>query len=207
MRQSINRDRNTVIGDLAEQIKEIENDDSARAQSQTRLQSLYQQIGMQYIEKKLWDMAIESFLNSIKYGKKQPANYYWLGVAYGNRGSENKNSDDIDRAGRYYEKTIELDSAFFEASYALAVLLFFEKNEKEKALSIMEQTAARNNKFYMSRFGLARFYYELQQPEKALGIYRNLDSDLAKLPDSQAIREYRGQCDENIRRIVSEQKK
>ncbi len=207
MRSAINRDKNTVIADLTEQIKEIEDDDEEKARSLGRLQSLYFQLGTQYLDQKLWDMAIPAFSSSLKYGKKAPVVYYSMAVAYANRGAENKNRDDLDRAESYYKKTLEIDSSYYEASYGLAVLLFFEKDDKEKALSIMEETAAKNPKFYMAKFGLGRFYYELGQPEKALANYRSLQKDLEKLPDSEAIREYRDQCAENIQRIVSEQKK
>ena len=206
MRSAINRDKQTVIADLTEQIKDIENDEEEKSRSLGRLQSLYQQIGAQYLDQKLWDMAIPAFSSCLKYGKKTPVIYYSMAVAYANRGAENKNNADLDRAELYYGKALEIDSSFYEAGYGLAVLLFFEKDEKEKALAIMEETAARHPKFYTARFGLGRFYYELRQPEKALVIYRTLQGDLEKLPDSQAIREYREQCDENIRRIMSEQK-
>ena len=206
MRSVINRDKNTAIADLTEKIKDIENDDEEKAHSLGRLQSLYMQLGTQYLDQKLWDMAIPAFSSCIKYGKKTPAIYYSMAVAYANKGAENKNNEDLDRAEFYYQKALGLDRSFYEAGYGLAILLFFEKDEKEKALSIIEDIASRNPKFYMARFGLGRFYYELHQPEKALSIYRTLQGDLDKLPDSDAIREYLVQCNENIQRIMSEQK-
>ena len=97
-----------------------------------------------------------------------------------------------------------MQSNYYDAQNALAILLFYHKNEKEKALSIIEGVVSRNKSSYIARFTLGRFYYEMNNLDKALSVYEDLESDLAKLPPSGIINEFKSQCRENIQRIMSE---
>ncbi|HPV43847.1 MAG TPA: hypothetical protein PKX40_21920, partial [Spirochaetota bacterium] len=84
------------------------------------------------------------------------------------------------------------------------ILLFFQKNEKNEALSLIEEVVGRNRKNYMARFTQARFYYEMDQLPRALSIYEDLNADLEKLPPSGVIDEYKKNCRDNIQRIMME---
>ncbi len=185
------------IGDLeGERIKDVN--------TLARLADQYTQLGTIYLEQKLWNQAIENYQKGIKYGKNTAGVFYSIGLGYANRGSERDSRQDIDKAEFYYNKAIEMQGNFYDAQTALAILLFYQKNEKEKALSIIEGVASRDKSAYIARFTLARFYYEMNNPDKALSVYEELESDLDKLPPSGIINEYKRQCRENIQRIMSE---
>ncbi|HNW30711.1 MAG TPA: hypothetical protein PKN50_19700, partial [Spirochaetota bacterium] len=164
----------------------------------------YSSLGTIYVEKRLWDPAIESYLKGMKYGKDTAGFYYSIGLAYGNRGTERDSREDIDKAEHYYKKAIAMQENYADAQNALAILLFFQKNEKNEALSLIEEVVGRNRKNYMARFTQARFYYEMDQLPRALSIYEDLNADLEKLPPSGVIDEYKKNCRDNIQRIMME---
>ena len=114
-----------------------------------------------------------------------------------------ENKDDIDKAVYHYEKALQMEPNYIEAKYGLAILLFYRKNERSKAIQIMDEIAKQNPKFYRARFALGRFYYENKDPGKSLSIYQDLYTDLDKM-DSPLATEYRQACKENIQRITSE---
>ena len=87
---------------------------------------------------------------------------------------------------------------------AWAEQIFFQKNEKENALSLIEEVVGRNRKNYMARFTQARFYYDMDKLPRALSIYEDLNADLEKLPPSQIIDEYKKNTRDNIQRIMME---
>jgi len=197
-------DTDKRIREIKEKIEDIEKDDLKDTKSITRLGEQYSNLGGIYLQKSLWDQAIEAYDKSIHYGRKTHGVLYSLGIAYGNRGRERDSGEDINKAEFYLKKAIEMKDNFYEAENALAILMFYHKEEKDAAISLSEEVVSRNPKYYIGRFTLARFYYENGAPEKALPVYEDLDSDLNKLPPSAIINEYKNQCRENIQRIMSE---
>jgi len=191
------------IEKLKERIKEQESKDAVSRNTRL-LGDLYNQLGTKYLESKTWDPAIDAFIKAIKYGKSSSEVHYSLGLAYANRGKDAGGSDDFETAENQYRRALEISPDNKRASYALAILLFYKKNEKDRALTIMETVAANNKKFYDSRFALARFYYEMDMPERSLRTYEDLYSDLQKLPDSDVSREYKNAAKENIGTLMQE---
>ncbi|OHD67190.1 MAG: hypothetical protein A2W19_11675 [Spirochaetes bacterium RBG_16_49_21] len=192
------------IEGIRDKIEDLEKEKIKDVRTLARLADQYTQLGTIYLEKRLWDSAVQNYDKGIKYGKNTPGVFYSIGLAHANRGSERESRDDIDKAEFYYHKAIEMQSNYYDAQNALAILLFYHKNEKEKALSIIEGVVSRNKSSYIARFTLGRFYYEMNNLDKALSVYEDLESDLAKLPPSGIINEFKSQCRENIQRIMSE---
>lgn len=191
------------IRDTLDRIAEIEKDGTKDTVTIGRLRDQYSRLGTIYLQKSLWDMAIESFGRSIGYGAT-PGVMYSLGIAHANRGVERDSQEDIDRAESYYRKALDMKDDLNDARNALAILLFYHKDEKERALALAEEAVAREKKFYIARFTLGRFYYEMNRPEKALSVYEDLHAELEKLPPSEIINDYKNQCRDNIQRIMSE---
>jgi tetratricopeptide (TPR) repeat protein len=192
------------IKEIMERIKDIEGQDVKDTNSLQRLGEQYSNLGGIYLQKSLWDQAIEAYDKSLHYGRNTHGVLYSLGIAYGNRGRERDSADDIGKAELYLKKAIEMKDNFYEAQNALAILLFYHKDEKDKAVSLSEEVVSRNPKFYIGRFTLGRFYYEKGSLDKALQVYEDLNADLEKLPTSSIINSYKSQCRENIQRIMSE---
>ncbi|MBN2159400.1 MAG: tetratricopeptide repeat protein [Spirochaetes bacterium] len=200
----VNTDRQ--IRETRDRIAEIEKENSRDMKNIERLRDQYSRLGTIYLQKSLWDMAIESFERSVKYGAT-PGVLYSLGIAHANRGVERDSMDDIDRAESYYKKALAMKDDLNDARNALAILLFYHKDEKDRALAMAEEVVARDKNFYIARFTLGRFYYEMNRPARALSVYEELYADLERLPPSDIINDYKNQCRENIQRIMSEMRR
>ena len=200
-------DSDKTIREIREKIAPLEKNGIKDTKALFTLANQYSRLGTIYIEKRLWGLAIENYEKAIGYGKDTPGVYYSLGLAYANRGSEKNDAADIDRAEANYQKAIAMQDDYYDARNALAILLFYHKDEKDRAIELMEGVVARNKKHYIARFTLGRFYYETGKLSRALSIYEDLSSDLDKLPPSRIIGEYRNNARDNIQRILTEMKK
>jgi tetratricopeptide (TPR) repeat protein len=190
---------------IRNRIADLEKEPVKDATTVRRLAEQYNLMGNYYIKNSLWDMAIEAYRNSIRYGSNTADIYYSLGLAYGNRGAEKKSSGDIDQAEICYTKALELDPSHHESRYGLAIILFYHREGKrEEALKLVDEIAAKSSKFYAARFARGRFNYEMGNKEKALSIYQDLEPELERLPSSSINNEYKLQCRENIERIRME---
>ena len=192
------------VRDIKSKIAGLEKDNIKDATTMQRLAEQYNLLGMYYLDKRLWDMAIEAFNSSVKYGNSGAAAYYSLGLAFANRGNEKNSQDDLAKAESSYRRAIEINSNYSDAKYALAILLFYHRNGRDEAQVLLEQVISRNKAFYPARFALGRFNYELGNREKALAIYRELSTDLDKLPPSDIANQYKEECSNNISRIQTE---
>lgn len=200
-------DKDSKIQEIKEKIAPLEKDAIKDTKTLDTLANQYSRLGTIYIEKGLWDLAIENYEKAIKYGKDTAGVYYSAGLAYANRGSEKNDSGDMDRAESLYRKAVAMQENYYDAQNALAILLFYHKDEKESATEIMQGVVARNKKNYIARFTLGRFYYELGKLPQALSIYEDLSADFDKLPQSEIINDYKKNARENIQRIMTEMRK
>ena len=190
------------IKDKIEMLEKKEPKDDVTKQ---RLVQQYNIMGIYYLDKKTFDLAIESFDNSIKYGKNTADVYYSLGLAYAGRSVEKKSSEDIKLAEYNYRKAISLNGRLYDAKYSLAILLFFHKdNGQDEAVNLINDILSNNMAHYQARFASGRFQYELGNKREALNIYQRLSADIDKLPSSGISNDYKTQCNNNIERIRSE---
>lgn len=193
------------IEELKKKALEYEGDAGSKPKYVNELGNIYYKLGLLYLEKKNWDEAVASFKKATGYGKDSPSTYYNLAVAYGNRGRELGTKEDLNSAEKNYRLAIEKNAAFSDARYGLGILLFYEKDQKEDGLRIMEQLVSRNSDYIRGYFALGRFYYELNKPEKALAVYEALHGVLEKKSDrSEEIKLYKQQCRDNIERLMRE---
>lgn len=193
------------IQELRERVAELEGDKEGKHRYITELGQLHYKLGKKYLESGNWDQAVESLEKSVSYGKDTPIVYYSLALAYGNRGRELKKSEDVRKAEHNYRRALELSRDFSDARYGLSILLFYEKDEKEEAVRMMEGLVSDNRSYFPAYFALARFHYEMEKPEKALSVYEDLYTQLQKKSDrSPEIKEYKRQCRENIQRLMQE---
>jgi tetratricopeptide (TPR) repeat protein len=203
------RNRTTIppeeaVVNIKKKIQDIESNEELKLRSIGHLTELYSQLGLKYLDLKLWDLSVEAYSTALKYGKREKGVYYSLGLGYANRGKELQNQEDLKKAEIFYEKALELDPEYYDVGYALSILLFFERQKKEKAIQLMEEMIRKKKAFYTARFALAHFYYDMKDISKAMAITGELCRDLARLPDSEIIIEYRKQCQENENRLLQE---
>ncbi len=191
--------------EVKDKIIKLEKIEYKDATTTGRLAQQYNLMGNYYIERRLWDLTIDAFNNSIKYGNVTESVFYSLGLAYANRGVEKNSQDDLTKAEFNYRKAIEISGAFLDAKYALSILLFYHRaNGKDEAQTLLNEILVKNRAYYPARFASGRFNYELGNKEKALSIYQELASDLEKLPPSGLSSDYKVECNNNITRIMSE---
>ncbi len=196
--------RSSAIADLKKKAAEYEAR-LAKGDRPDRIGQVYYDLGIRYVEDGNWDQAVASFGKAIEYGKKSAALQYYTAVSYANRGKELGKEEDIRRAEYHYRQAIGINPDYLDAQYGLAILIYYEKCDTALGTSMMEQVAARSRTYYRAHFALGRIYYEQGKPEKALSVYEALSSELeSKSDDSAQIKEYRRQCDENIRQLMKE---
>lgn len=175
-----------------------------KVESADKAAHVYQQLGEKYLERKTWDLSIESFEKAIGYGRNSPNIHYSLALAYANRGKELNRKSDFSKAEHHYRRTLEIKPEHFSAEHGLGILQFYFMDKRSEGLKTVNDLVRREQKFYRARFTLARFYYEMKNPQKALSIYENLYADIKGLPDSTDVREYKQNCKKNIERIMLE---
>ncbi len=191
--------------EVKDKITKLEKEEYKDATTVSRLAQQYGLIGTFYLERRLWDLTIDSFTNSMKYGNTSADAFYSLGLAFANRGVEKNSADDINKAEFNYRKAIEINSSQLDAKYALSILLFYHRPEgKEEAQNLINEIILKNRAYYPARFANGRFNYELGNKEKALTIYQELAADLERLPPSGISNDYKAECKNNITRIMSE---
>ncbi len=197
-------DTDKSINKYKKRIAELEKDPGASTRKSFGLSENYFNLGNAYMEKKLFDPAIDAFTKAIENGKRGPSVYYSLGLAYGNKGKDIDGSEDLDRAEEYFKKALEQDPGYYLAKYSWSFILFYNRGEKEKAVDMMQEVVSARPKYYRARFALGVFYYEMGMIDSSLGTYLDLRADLQKLPDSAMKKEYLERCKESIDRLMVE---
>ena len=175
-----------------------------KLQTMEKLGESYKKLGIKYAEMKSWTPAVDTLTKAIEHGQSGPHVHYWLAIAYANRGKELKNRKDIDMAEISYSRAIERMPTLTGARYGLAILYFYEKNEREKGIKLMNAIVRNKPDYYDAHFALGRFYYEEGEKNRALSVYQNLYSILDSKKDSFRTKELKKSCQENITQIMLE---
>ena len=204
IRKELKGKSDTQIHEIGVKIAKLEQEPVKDVTTVGRLAQQYLLLGTLYLEKRMWDMAIDAMQKSMKYGESGPAVFYQMGLAYANKGYDFDNQQDFETAESYYRKSLEKAPKYDDATYGLAILLFYHRNGQQEAMNLLAELIGRNPAFYPARFAQARFYYETGNRESALQVYERLYEDLEKLPESGVINEYREQCKNNITQLMAE---
>ena len=190
---------------IKDRIETLEKKEPKDDLTKQRLAEQYNVIGMYHLERDMFDLAIESFDNSIKYGNNKADIFYHLGLAYFGRSVKKKSSEDIKLAEHNYRKAVAINGRLHDAKYWLAILLFNHKdNGQDEAVKLINDILSNNMTHYPARFANGRFQYELGNKREALAIYQRLAADIDRLPSSEINNNYKTQCNDNIKRIKSE---
>lgn len=193
------------VDELKKKAQKYESKAKSKQEFANELGLIYYELGQKYLDRHSWDLSIESFEKALMYGKNTAIVHYSLGVAYANKGKDLMKKEDIDRADAQYRKALEISGDYSDARYALGVLLFYEKDDKEDGIKMMEQLIMRNRSYYRAFFALGRFYYEMNKPEKSLAVYEDVYSALEKKSaDSKYIQEYKDIAKQNIDQLMQE---
>lgn len=164
----------------------------------------YKKLGIKYAEMKSWTPAIETLTKAIEHGQSGAYVHYWLAIAYANRGNELKNKKDIDMAEASYKRAISRMPSLTHARYGLAILSFYEKNDRENGLKLMNEIVRDKPDYFDAHFALGRFYYEIDDKNRSLSVFQNLYSLLDSKKESSRNTELKKSCQENITRLMME---
>ncbi len=202
--KSVKSSKGQDIEELKKEISEYETQIDEKIKAGNKLGITYQKLGEKYLERKAWDLAIDSFEKAIGNGQHNPITFYSLGLSHANKSKDIPDKKSIKKAEYYYKKALKLEPDYPNARYGLAILLFYVKGEKNDGLKMMQNLVYRNKNYYNARFGLARFHYELGNLHKSLSVYEDLYADLSKAADSSTNTEYKNNCKINIERLMKE---
>lgn len=192
-----------AISELQAKI-ETEQKKGGTTRSNTRLAGLHDELGSRYLNKRMWDPAIEHLEKAIRLGQNGSAVHNNLGIAYANRGKDLSREEDLERGESQYRRSLEIQPERNDAAYGLAVLLFYHRDQKAEAIEILEKMVRGYRVHYPARFGLARMYYETGKLAESLSRYQELCAEFNSAPDRPEVREYKSACKENIQRVSEE---
>jgi tetratricopeptide (TPR) repeat protein len=82
----------------------------------------------------------------------------------------------LERSESLYRRAIALDPNYAEALYGLSVLYVFELDRPLEAEPLLERLLTVESKEIDGRFLLARVYYSLGKLERAIEVYREIES-------------------------------
>lgn len=178
-----------------------------RGKDPRTLAILYQRLGEKHLQQKKWDSAIEALGESMRYGRKNMLVYYSMGAAYANKSTESGSDPALAaQAEQFYMKALELNPGYNDAAYALGILQFYTRKDREVGLKTMFELSTQHPSYYRGRFALGRFYYEMGRSEQSLATFEGLYRDLENAPQSDMVREYKRLAGDNIARIISERR-
>jgi tetratricopeptide (TPR) repeat protein len=192
------------LDNLTREAKKAEKQALEDPSKSNRAGEAWENLGDRHLKLKNWTPAIDSFKKAIEYGNSGAPVHFGLALGYANRGRETDSDPDIDKAIRHYRRALEINPGMKDAAYGLALVLYYEKDQKKRAMEIVGKIIESDPTYYRARFALGRMRYESGNLPGALTVYENLYEDLKKRPDSPRIQEFKEKASDNITRIMSE---
>lgn len=169
-----------------------------------KLSGVYESLGLRYIYRRNWDLAISSFEKSISYGNDKDQTFQKLGAAYANRGSLIDNREDLLKAETHYKQSLTINPTNIEARYGLSLLYYYKLNNKQEGQTILKKLVTDVKSFYPARFALARIYYEEQDYSASRAMYQELLHELNSEKKTPVVTEYKKKANENLNRLITE---
>ena len=142
------------------------------------LASYHKILGKFYLDNRMYMLAAEQFDEAIKIDSENPVLFYYGALCYSRYSKSLMNQSEqysnILIAEKYYLKTIELDSRFNKALYAVSVLYVFELDQPDKAVEYLEMLLDTQKSNFDAMFLLANAYIRLGITDQAIDIYNNI---------------------------------
>lgn len=169
----------------------------------SRIGEYYKQLAVEYINREMYGLALESIRNAVNYFPENPLLFYLAGMSAGRMGKAAVNQAEeqnlrFAEAEKYYLRALELDSRFAEALYGLSVLYVFEMDRPLDAEPYLQRLIEKETRNFEAMFLLARVYVHAGRIEEAVELYdwiiedgqseeqrRQAEQNKAKLLDGQ----------------------
>ncbi len=134
---------NERIVELEKGIKEYKEEADRTVKAGAEIGIYYRLVGLEYMKLKMYGKAFDYFGKAIEYYPENEVLFYYSGVSLARSAKsvlaveERRNL--MQKAAVYYQRAIELNSAYGDAYYALSVLYLFELNRPLDALKTAEK--------------------------------------------------------------------
>jgi tetratricopeptide (TPR) repeat protein len=135
----------------------------------------YKMLALEYLDNEMYGPAAENFLKSLKIYPNNPSVQYYTGLAMaqlsGAGGSSAERRDLLEEAAFHYRRAVELKPDYFNALYALSVLLIFELERPFEAEEFVLRALDEKSGDEKSLFLLARIRVLQNRFDEAIEIY------------------------------------
>ncbi len=140
-------------------------------------------LATRYIEKQMYNEALESLQKAIEYFPTNQNLYYHTGISAGHMAkssldffgeNSSKRQEYLTLAEQAYKRAIELQSDYTNAMYGLAVLYVFELEKPADAIPLLENLLDIEPKNNEAKFMLARAYYMNYDFANAVSVYEDI---------------------------------
>lgn len=190
------------VEELMQKAKGYEKEIARQIEAADKIGDVYEALGVKYLLRKNWDLAVKSFETAVSYGNASDEVHRQLGVAFANRARELGRTEDYRSAVYHYQLAIEKKAENFNAHFGIAMAYFYGLEEKEKGISHVKTAAEGDPELVEARFAYGRMLYEMQRKSEALNVYQSLLEDLDS--NSTDYDTYRSDVLKNINTITVE---
>jgi tetratricopeptide (TPR) repeat protein len=177
------------VEELQREIRRYRKEVERTVDASGQLAVYYKMLAVEYMRGAMYGAAYEALEQAIAIQPENPILFYYSGVSAARMSKAQVISEDrtlwLQRSEKLYRRAITLDPGYAAALYGLSVLYVFELDRPQEAEDLLERLLTVESKDIDGRFLLARVYYSLGKLEKAIEIYREIES----LSDVKQIRE------------------
>ena len=141
----------------------------------------YRMLTLEYMSLEMYNEALDSTAQAVKYFPTSPLLYYYGAVASAQMSTavfdEGEIGGYLTLAEDFYLRALTLDPNYNEALYGLSVLYIFELNRPLDAEPLLERLVARSGRNYDAMFLLARVKILSGDVEAAVELYSNIEEN------------------------------
>jgi tetratricopeptide (TPR) repeat protein len=140
----------------------------------------YKMLAIEFMRGAMYGEAYSALERALEIQPENPILFYYSAVCAARMSGAQVISEDrmawLDRSEALYRRAVTLDPGYAAALYGLSVLYVFELDRPEEAEVLLERLLSVESKHIDGRFLLARAYYSLGKLEKAIELYREIES-------------------------------
>lgn len=188
-RSSMKKKPEEQIADKKAAVKQYELAIDTLVNAYINMGSLNKEVGERLMFRKDYNDAIKHLEIAKDIRNDDAEIYHWLGVCNVNLYKVGNNMDNLLKAEEYYETALRISPNYKEAMYSYSHLLFYGKQDYEKAIEILKkyifettEKQIKNKKEKIQStdpkayFLLARAYYTIGEYKKAYEIYTEIEN-------------------------------
>jgi tetratricopeptide (TPR) repeat protein len=140
----------------------------------------YKMLAIEYMRGGMYGAAYEALEQAIKIHPDNAILFYYSAVCAARMSraqviTEQRQSW-LERSESLYRRAIDLDPGYAGALYGLSILYVFELDRLQEAESLLEKLLTVESREIDGRFLLAGVYYRLGKLERAIEMYREIES-------------------------------